>query len=116
MSEFSNRIDSQRKILKTVNKIQWQGEPLLSLSQRAINRFTKANQLAGNSDIVRLLTQVSGKLFFLANKSQEQVTEEYQALVSEVMVIHNNIREVLAIDHTSSDKNNHKRNSLLSQN
>ncbi len=108
MSEFSNRIDGQRKILRTVNKIQWQGEPLLSLSQRAINRFVKANQLAENCDVVRLLTQVSEKLFFLANKSQEQVTEEYRALASEIMVIHNNIREILIVNHTISDKESTK--------
>ena len=107
MSEFSNRIDSQRKILRTVNKVQWQGEPLLSLSQRAISRFTKVNQLAENCDIVRLLTQVSEKLYFLANKSQEQVTEEYRTLASEVMIIHNNIREILIVNHASSDKDNH---------
>ena len=84
MSEFANRIDSQRKLLKIVNTTTWPKEPLLSLSLNAINRFASSNQIAEDAELITLLKQVSGKLFFLANKSQEQVTDDYHLLTSEV--------------------------------
>lgn len=87
MSEFANRIDTQRNLLKIVNTVQWPSEPLLSLSLHAIQRFAKSNQLAEEAELLVLLKKISGKLFFLANKSQEQVTEEYRMLSSEVSAI-----------------------------
>lgn len=80
MSEFANRIDSQRHILRRVNKRKWPAEPLVSLSSEAITRFSTANNLGKDCRLIQLLTEASNKLFFLANKSQEQVTEDYKKL------------------------------------
>lgn len=83
MNEFQNRINLQRKILRLVNsKIQLQ-EPLVSLSKNCIDRW-----FSSNSDIPKstfnLLVNISEQTLFLATKSQEQITEEYLNLSSDV--------------------------------
>lgn len=83
MNEFQNRINLQRKILRLVNsKIQLQ-EPLVSLSKSCIDRW-----FSSNSDIPKstfnLLVNISEQTLFLATKSQEQITEEYLSLSSDV--------------------------------
>lgn len=80
MHEFNNRIDAQRSILKIINAQEWTTEPLLGLSRKALNRWVLANRLDTTETIVTLLHEASGKLFFLAAKSQEQITEEYRVL------------------------------------
>lgn len=83
MSEFNNRIAAQRDVLAAVNGQPWR-EELLGLSHGAIERWVRGNQLAENSPLVELIRASAARLFFLANKSQEQVTEEYRALSVEV--------------------------------
>jgi len=78
MSEFRNRMDAQRKILQLVNSKRGQNEELFGLSSKAIERWAGANVLDPNSNLVSLVKQVSGKLFFLANKCQEQISEDYR--------------------------------------
>ena len=77
--EFNNRIEAQRSILKVVNKQSWETEPLLSLSRKSIDRWIRLNRVDANSRFVRLLLDVSTGLFFLANRSQDQVSDEYIA-------------------------------------
>ena len=91
MSEFGNRIDAQRQILKTVGECEWAVEPLFSLTKKSIDRWIIKNQLNENSTLPTLLLKASDKLFFLANKSQEQITEDYQNLSNEVESIHKQI-------------------------
>ncbi len=91
MNEFANRIDTQRLILKSVNTIDWPSEPLLSLTNKSIQRWVNKNKLDHKSNLVYLITNASKKLFFLANKSQEQITMEYSELSKEVSNIHKNI-------------------------
>ncbi|MBT0338970.1 hypothetical protein [Morganella morganii] len=84
MSEFSNRIKAQREALKVVNGSGQFREPLLSLTEKAIERWSNNNNLSNVDHATLLLKEMSGTLFFLANKSQEQVTEDYKILSKKV--------------------------------
>lgn len=84
MSEFNNRIAAQRTILHTVNQGDSFSEELFGLSRKAIDRWILANHIDSESRLVRLINEASEKLFFLANKSQEQVSEEYKAVSTEI--------------------------------
>ena len=86
MAEFNNRIAAQRDILQVVNG-RTQKEELFSLSSKAIDRWIAANQINPDSHLVQLIRNSSGKLFFLANKSQEQITEEYKLVSGELSVL-----------------------------
>lgn len=96
MDEFNNRIDAQRKILEVVNGSRLQKEELFSLSAKAIERWISVNQIDPSSRLVELLLTASKKLFFLANKSQEQITEEYRSVSSEISAIRRSIEEATA--------------------
>jgi hypothetical protein len=91
MSEFSDRVSAQRRVLQIVNSKEWDGEQLFGLSRGAIDRFAGSNNLDPNSGLVKLIESASSKLFFLANKSQEQVSEEYQTISADIAQIANNI-------------------------
>jgi hypothetical protein len=84
MSEFNNRIIAQRDALKVVNSTKFYNEPLLSLTEKAINRWVMNNGIDSSDAIVVLLKSMSKTLFFLANKSQEQVSEDYKVLSKRV--------------------------------
>lgn len=83
MIEFNNRIAAQRLILKAVNRIVWD-EELFGLSKGAIDRWVSKNALRDDLELVLRIERAAEKLFFLSNKSQEQVTEEYQRLSADV--------------------------------
>lgn len=85
MDEFNNRMNAQRSIIALVNQSQMsKNEELFGLSKNAIERWINVNNISYTSEIAKLLFQIALKLFFLANKSQEQVTLEYTLLSSEV--------------------------------
>lgn len=84
MSEFNNRINAQRDALKIVNGSGLFVESLLSLTEKAIDRWSINNKVDGQDSIIILLKAMSGTLFFLANKSQEQVAEDYKVLSEKV--------------------------------
>jgi hypothetical protein len=84
MNEFNNRITAQRKALKIVNGSELFFEPLLSLTEKAIDRWSNNNRIDNRNQLVILLKSISESLFFLANKSQEQVTEDYKILSEKV--------------------------------
>jgi len=90
MEEFNNRIDAQRHILRLVNAAQ-RKEALFGLSAKAIERWMLSNQLDKHSRLVNLVHQAADKLFFLANRSQEQISEEYKLLSQEIASIAENI-------------------------
>jgi len=79
MSEFNSRIDAQRKILRIVNHVPWSVETLHGLTSKTIERWISQNSLNPTAPIVALVRAASAELFFLANRSQEQVTDTYQA-------------------------------------
>lgn len=83
MNEFNNRIAAQRELLLSVNSALWR-EELYGMSSGALDRWVRTNSLDRSSRLVSLLLEAAEKLFFLANKSQEQVTAEYRLHSSEV--------------------------------
>ena len=95
-ADFSNRITAQREILKIVNSRPWASEELFGLSTGAIGRWSSSNGLAPNCRLVELVRTAAGKLFFLANKSQEQVTVEYKSLSNEFFLVAYAIRAEVA--------------------
>jgi hypothetical protein len=109
MTEFSNRIDSQRNILKIINNSINKNEQLFSLSKKAINRWSSKNLIDPNSELVLNIIKASEKLFFLANKSQEQITSEYKLLSQEVSDITNKIKIQLEANSTTVKQNSKNR-------
>src|SRR5438874_12366641 len=83
MHEFKNRMAAQRQILELVNA-KCRKEELFGLSRKAIERWASANSIDRKSDLVELLQVASSKLFFLANKSQEQISEDYMTASQEI--------------------------------
>ena len=77
MDEFNNRVDAQREVLEIINSNFSNKEELCGLSEKAIKRWIAVNHQDANGEMVRILFIISEKLFFLANKSQEQITKEY---------------------------------------
>lgn len=99
MSEFNNRIDAQRRILRLVNSRNLE-EELFGLSTGALERWARANRCDEYDPLLVLLKQAAAKLFFLSNKSQEQITDEYQTLSEEVARLTERIR-VAVSNHSS---------------
>ena len=95
MTEFNNRIAAQRDILLAVNSARWR-EELYGMSSGALDRWVRANNVDRQSRMMRLLEDAASKLFFLANKSQEQITEEYRMRSSEVSELIQQIRVEIA--------------------
>jgi hypothetical protein len=87
MKDFNNRIDAQRNILRIVNKRSWKVEELSGLSSKAINRWMLVNQIDTSSRLAKLIRVAGRALFFLANKSQEQITEEYKLHSEEIIAL-----------------------------
>jgi gas vesicle protein len=82
--EFNNRIAAQRAILRVVNHKPWNSEQLFGLSSKAIDRWVSINRIEPSSQLVKLVKDVSAKLFFLANKSQEQISDEYRTVSADI--------------------------------
>nr|WP_321255913.1 hypothetical protein [uncultured Pseudodesulfovibrio sp.] len=97
MSEFSNRIKAQRELLRIVNTKMTSEEELYGLSESAIDRWISAYRLPKESKISKLLKAASGQLYFLANKSQEQITDEYKSLIEEFRTIAEAIEVELSV-------------------
>lgn len=94
--EFNNRISAQRNILRVINRKSWPMEALFGLSSKAIDRWVAVNRIDSNSAIVNMIKDVSAKLFFLANKSQDQVSEQYRLVRQEIINACKEIREELS--------------------
>lgn len=84
MEEFNNRMDEQRNVLEIVNRQVGNKEELCGLSKKAIERWITANRLNPEGEICKILFKISEKLSFLATKSQEQISEEYRLISSEI--------------------------------
>ena len=92
MSEFNNRIDAQRRILRLVNGSHGLQEELFGLSSGAIERWARINRFDEHNPLLLLIKEAAAKLFFLSNKSQEQITDEYKSLSDEVAGLTEKIR------------------------
>lgn len=77
MGEFSNRIESQRQILKAVNSRTWAKEQLFSLNTSAIQRWTSVNNVDSSSRLAKLLYSASAQIFVMANHSEDQIAQAY---------------------------------------
>lgn len=93
MVEFNNRMDTQRLVLEVINRNRSNKEELCGLSKRAIERWIGVNRLNPESDLCKILFKISEKLFFLATKSQEQVSEEYRLLSYEIAQLQYDLEE-----------------------
>ncbi len=94
MIEFNNRIDAQREILTLVNRGRWK-EELYGLSNGAISRWIRVNDIDPFGDLPRAVLASADKLFFLANKSQEQVTNEYRLLSAQIFELTERIARIV---------------------
>jgi hypothetical protein len=83
MSEFKNRMAAQRAILSVVNS-RPRREELFGLSNKAIARWATSNGVSQDSRLHQLIESASSTLFFLANKSQEQISEDYRLASNEI--------------------------------
>ena len=92
MTEFNNRIELQREVIKIVNSAKFEYE-ITGLSKNAIERWLMDNRLDSESDLTKLLFTISSKLFFLANKSQEQITNSYKKISAEISNLVQNLRD-----------------------
>jgi hypothetical protein len=75
MTEFGDRLQAQREVLRAVNSVAWR-EQLLGLSHLAIRRWTDRNGIPPESGVIRHLHVASERLGFLAAKSQMQVSDD----------------------------------------
>jgi hypothetical protein len=96
MPEFNDRMSIQRQIVQMVNRGSGGQEKLYGLSSNAIERWLSANSIERTSAISRLLKDVSSKLFFLAAKSQEHISEEYLITASEIESVTSEIQRELS--------------------
>ena len=78
MDEFAGRMATQRHVLNVVNSKIKAREKLFGLSASAIDRWAAVNQLDPSSKLTALLKAVSSELFFMATRSQEPVSNEYE--------------------------------------
>jgi hypothetical protein len=88
-------MEAQRSVLEVVNKNRIQREELCGLSKKAIERWIHANQIDPTDKMLRILMNISDKLFFLANKSQEQVSEEYKTISVEISALRNDLKKIM---------------------
>lgn len=93
MDEFLNRITAQRRVINMINKEQKFSSPLVGLSVKSLQRWKQENSVSDNSEILKSLMMISSKLFFLANKSQEQITDEYKLLSKYVNELIDQLRD-----------------------
>lgn len=91
MSEFNNRIAAQRDILLLINSASW-NEELYGLSSGAVERWINVNHINKQNALIQLIQEAASKLFFLSNKSQEQITDEYRELSKEVQSLTDRIK------------------------
>lgn len=78
MDEFVNRMATQRHVLNVVNNKVVINEQLFGLSSKSIDRWSGVNNLGCESELVQLLKNISSELFFMATRSQEPVSSEYE--------------------------------------
>ncbi len=96
MHEFNNRIEAQRAILKTINSRNWTSEELAGLAHNTIDRWVSVNRIDPESKLVALVRECGAKLFFLANRSQDQISDEYERATGQLESVRQAIERELA--------------------
>lgn len=92
-AEFNSRVDLQRQVLKLVNYANFNTQ-LAGLSKSALDNWIFSNNIK-NEELVNSLYKIAEKLFFIANKSQDQITEEYKSLHLSVQNEINNLKKII---------------------
>jgi hypothetical protein len=95
MSEFTNRVEAQRRLLKIVNGKKKQKEELFSLGDSAIQRWSSVNGIDPSSRVVALLKGASDRVFVMANHSDAPIAEEYLLTVEELYHIGNELEDAV---------------------
>ena len=101
--EFNDRIAAQRAILRVVNSRPWRCEQLFGLSSKAIDRWVSINRIEPSTQLVKLVKDTSAKLSFLANKSQEQISDDYRTVSGEIAALRQAIQVEIEIGARISD-------------
>ena len=96
MSEFLNRVEAQRQILRIVNERPWKREQLFALNSKAIQRWTSANQIDTSEPVVHLLSVASAEIFIMANHSDDPIAGEYQMTQGRVTAIASELKATLS--------------------
>ena len=96
MSEFSSRVEAQRRLLKIVNDYSWSGEPLIALNEGAIDRWAITNKLDSSSRFLSLLRDASSRIFVMANNSDDPICGAYRISSIELLEIGNKLSVALA--------------------
>jgi hypothetical protein len=94
--EFNNRISAQRNIVRLVNESASPREQLCGLSEKALDRWASTNSITVESPLFLFIKEASEKLFFLANKSQEEITDEYASISNEIAFLSQKIQNELS--------------------
>lgn len=93
-AEFNSRVDLQREVIKIINQKDFNNK-LNGLSKPAIESWIVNNNIS--DDLLKnSLISISEKLFFIANKSQDQITEEYKDLQISVKNDINELNKILS--------------------
>ena len=95
MDEFNNRMNAQRAVLAVANQKEQLSEQLCGLSRKSIERWLSANCIDPQSEIASVLFRISSQLFFLAARSQEQVTDDYRAISANIRELTMSLRTAL---------------------
>ena len=85
MGEFVSRMATQRQVLDLINSRLHLNEKLFGLSSSAIDRCVASNQLSPSSEVVLRVKDISSELFFMATRSQEPVSSEYELRREKIM-------------------------------
>lgn len=93
MDEFVGRMETQRYVLDVVNRSVSKEEKLFGLSSDAISRWVVVNRLGVESKLPRLLRQISSELFFIATRSQEPVSDEYELRSQRIIELVSELKE-----------------------
>lgn len=92
-AEFNSRVDLQRQVLKLVNHSKFNTQ-LAGLSKSALDNWIFLNNIK-NDKLINSLYNIAEKLFFIANKSQDQITEEYKSLQLSVQNEISNLKTII---------------------
>jgi len=92
MNEFKNRMKSQREIIQTLNSKNFEYQ-ICGLSRLSIEKWIRENKIDPSSKMVLIIYRIANKLFFLATKSQDQISRKYRELSESVLKAKNELIE-----------------------
>ena len=94
MSEFENRIEAQRKLIKTVNERISHGERLSALTEPSIDRWASANRRVADDRVVKILRNASKEIFAMANHSDDPVCGTYRLSAEELASLTKELEQI----------------------